>query len=128
MSGEDHGAHDHSKAYLGVLVGLLILTMITVGVSRVDFGGRAPNIVIGVLIAVIKASLVVLIFMHLKYENRWWAGIILFPLALVMIILFSNFPDTALNGTEGDGEMTTPAVERIPHAGQPGAPAGGAPH
>jgi len=128
MSAEDHGAHDHSKAYLGVLIGLLVLTLVTVAISRVDFGGRAPNIVIGVLIAVIKASLVVLIFMHLKYENRWWAGIILFPLTLVMIIIFSNFPDTALNGTEENGEMTTPAVERIPHAGQPGAVPGGPAH
>ena len=32
---------------------------------------------------------------------------------LVMIIIFANFPDTGMNG-----DFTTPAVERIPHAGE----------
>jgi len=109
-------AEDHSGSYKKVLWSLLVLTVLTVGISRVDFGGRAGNITVGVLVAIIKASLVTLIFMHMKWEKKWWLSIVLFPLALVMIIIFANFADTGLNE-----EFLTPAAEKIPHAGSSGA-------
>lgn len=62
-----HHPHDGFKQYLAVLGALLVLTMITVGASYLDFG--AANIVIAVLIATVKASLVALFFMHLKDDN-----------------------------------------------------------
>ena len=111
-------SEDHSHAYPKVLIALLILTAVTVGVSFVSFGTKAANIVIGMAIALLKASLVVAIFMHLKYEKRWWLGLVLFPMVLVMIIIFSNFADTALND-----DFTSPAAEHIPHA-QHGGSAG----
>src|ERR1043166_2954481 len=91
MSDDAHSA-DHSGAYRNVLISLLIATVITVyfGV-KVHFESHAMNIVIGIIIAVVKASLVVAIFMHMKYEKRWWLGLVLFPILLVMIIIFSNF-------------------------------------
>jgi cytochrome c oxidase subunit 4 len=96
-----------ARNYTLVLVGLLILTVITVGLSKVDMG-RPGNIVVGLLVAVIKASLVVMFFMHLKYEHRWWAVFVLFPLVLVSIIIFSNFADT------GYGDFTTPPKIGVP--------------
>lgn len=65
----DHEAHSHGglKQYLAVLGALLVLTIITVGASYLDFG--SANIVIAVLIATVKASLVALFFMHLKDDN-----------------------------------------------------------
>jgi cytochrome c oxidase subunit 4 len=118
MSEEGHG--DHSGAYRNVLIALLIATIITVGLSHVSFGTHAANIVIGVIVAVVKASLVVAIFMHMKYEKRWWLGLVLFPILLVMIIIFSNFADTALNADQSDpiSSFTTPAEEQIKHVGQ----------
>ncbi len=110
---------DHSKAYLNVLLALAVGTAITVAVSHVHLG-RAGNIFVGLLVATIKASLVEMFFMHLKYEQRWWAGIVLFPLALVMIIIFSNFADTALNGKEGGGDFLSDPLPVIPHAGKAG--------
>ena len=107
------------KIYAFVLVALLIGTLLTVGAAQIDMGGPM-NIIVGVIIAVIKASLVVLIFMHLKYEQRWWFGLVLFPLLLVMIIIFSNFPDTARNMHPEDkfgSGLTTPALKSIPGAG-----------
>lgn len=47
---------------------LLVLTGITVGVSRLDLG--ALNIWAALGIATLKASLVILYFMHLKSEPR----------------------------------------------------------
>lgn len=56
------------KIYLGVLAILLVGTALTVAAARVDLGGL--NIVVALSIAVIKASFVVLYFMHLKYSHR----------------------------------------------------------
>lgn len=62
-------SHDHGgiKLYAAVLGALLVLTAITVGASYLDFGGA--NLVIAVVIASIKASLVALFFMHLKDDK-----------------------------------------------------------
>ena len=58
--------HDHSlKPYVFVLVGLLILTWVTYGAALVDMGHPWSDIV-AFAIAVTKASLVVLFFMHVK--------------------------------------------------------------
>ena len=111
----------NGSIYTKVFWALIVATVVTVAISRIHLG-TFGNISIGVAVAVAKASLVVLFFMHLKHEKRWWAGIVLFPLLLVMIIIGSNLPDTGLNGTETEGgEMTTPAVNTIPHAGRSGA-------
>jgi cytochrome c oxidase subunit 4 len=65
---DTHAApHDHSKLYLAVLVALLVLTVITVAASYVDLG--AANIVVALLIATTKASLVGLFFMHLAFDR-----------------------------------------------------------
>jgi len=61
-----HGGNE-SRTYFVTLVALLILTIITVAASYVDFG--AGNIVIALFIATVKASLVALIFMHLNHEK-----------------------------------------------------------
>ena len=112
MSSEDHG-----KTYVNVLVSLAVLTALTVAVSRVHLG-HWGNIIVGLLIATVKASLVVMFFMHLKYEQRWWAGIVLFPLLLVCIIIGSNLPDTGLNGKNRDGDLLSDPLPVIPHAGK----------
>lgn len=49
----------------GILMGLMVLTAV---LSRVPMG-RELNTVIALIIAAIKASLVLLFFMHLKYED-----------------------------------------------------------
>jgi len=116
---QDHSAHDHSKTYVNVLLALAVLTFVTVAISRYHFG-RVGNIGVGLAIATVKASLVVMFFMHLKYEQRWWAGIVLFPLLLVMIIIGSNLPDTALNGKSHGGDMLLDPEPSIKHAGKAG--------
>jgi cytochrome c oxidase subunit 4 len=64
--GEEH-AHGGAAVYLKTLLALLVLTMITVGAAYIDFG--AGNVVIALTIATIKALIVALIFMHLRYEK-----------------------------------------------------------
>jgi cytochrome c oxidase subunit 4 len=117
-------SEDHSGTYLKVLAGLAVGTALTVGASYIHLG-HWGNILLALAIATIKASLVVLFFMHLKYEQRWWAGIVLFPVLLVFIIIGSNLPDTGLNGKNRDGDLLSEPLPVIPHAGKagPAAPA-----
>ena len=50
------------------MLGILLLgTIITVGVAQIDFGPW--NTVIAMFVATVKASFVLLYFMHLKYDN-----------------------------------------------------------
>jgi len=56
------------KTYLQVFAALMVLTATTVGVAFIDWG--ALNTVIALVIAVTKAILVVLIFMHVRYSSQ----------------------------------------------------------
>lgn len=59
--------HGGPAVYTANLIGLLILTGITVGASRFDFG--SANVVIALAIATVKAILVSLFFMHLRWDK-----------------------------------------------------------
>ena len=64
-------SNDHIQSYkhlLAVLAVLLALTGVTVAVSRIELGGL--NIWTAIVIASVKSALVLLFFMHLRYEGR----------------------------------------------------------
>jgi len=56
------------KTYYAIFAALLAGTAVTVGVAFLDLGPM--NTVVAITIAVIKALLVVLYFMHVKYSSR----------------------------------------------------------
>jgi cytochrome c oxidase subunit IV len=56
------------KIYIGIFVALLCLTALTTGVAFVDLGAEL-NTVVALTIAVAKALLVILFFMHVKYSS-----------------------------------------------------------
>ena len=68
-----------------VLGTLLVMTVVTVAVSWVDFGRF--NLWIALAIAVFKASLVLLFFMHLKYDKPFNAIVIIVSVALLMLFI-----------------------------------------
>jgi len=72
----------------------MILTAITVGVSRLDFG--TWNIVVAMVIASIKAMLVAVIFMHLNHEDKTTWIYAAFPLILMAILIGMLFLDNPL--------------------------------
>jgi len=57
-----------SKLYYTIWIALLCLTVVTAAVSFVDLGRF--NTVIALVIATVKALLVVLFFMHVKYTSE----------------------------------------------------------
>lgn len=66
----DHGHVSHSvKKYKILFYGLLFLTVVTVGLSYVDFGSKSGNFVVALSVASLKAGLVAAIFMHLWGER-----------------------------------------------------------
>jgi cytochrome c oxidase subunit IV len=78
---ESHGPHVVSPAnLLGVYGALIVLTVVTYAVSRLDLGQF--NIWAALAIAVVKASLVILYFMHLRWDSPFNA------LAIITAILF----------------------------------------
>ncbi|MEK0446510.1 MAG: Prokaryotic Cytochrome oxidase subunit, partial [Verrucomicrobiota bacterium] len=66
-------SHEHLASHLTrykiVFCSLLLLTLVTVGVSYVDFGSIFWNFFVALVIATVKASLVAAVFMHLWGEK-----------------------------------------------------------
>src|SRR5687767_6310778 len=67
---------------------LLFLTIVTVLATKVDFGAEI-NLGIAMAIAVIKATLVVLFFMHLRYDRLFHS--VVFVSAILAASLFVGF-------------------------------------
>jgi cytochrome c oxidase subunit 4 len=81
------------SVYVKVWMGLVVLTAITVGVSYLDM--QKFTVFTALLIATIKASLVLLYFMHIRYEKRIYAIMIMVVLvtyAIFIILTFTDYP------------------------------------
>jgi cytochrome c oxidase subunit 4 len=67
-----HGEHEHHvtppRVYVVIFLTLLAFTALTVGASYIEMGVWNP--VIAIAIGCVKASLVVLFFMGVKYSTR----------------------------------------------------------
>lgn len=81
MSSENsHITHISSyKDHLMVLGFLITLTIITVGITSIELS--AYNVVAALIIASIKATIVLLYFMHLKFDQK------IFLLMTVLVLL-----------------------------------------
>jgi cytochrome c oxidase subunit 4 len=91
---EEHGLAHISpwQTLVKVWVVLMILTILTVMATWIDLG--AINIFIALGIAVIKATLVVMYFMHMKYDRPFNCFIFLFAFAFVAVFLGMAMLDT----------------------------------
>jgi cytochrome c oxidase subunit IV len=75
-----------ARVLVGTAATLLTLTAITVASSRVDLG--AFNVVVVLAIAGLKASIVALFFMHLRYESRFQTMVLV--CAVFFVVLFAG--------------------------------------
>jgi cytochrome c oxidase subunit 4 len=81
-----------SKLYVGIWAALMVLTVITATVAFVDLGPF--NTVVALVIATLKALLVVLFFMHVKYASeRLTKMVIVCSLFWLLILLFLSLAD-----------------------------------
>lgn len=84
-------AHRHPN-YMAIFWWLAILTVIELGVIFAPLG----KLTIGVLLCALalgKASLVAMYFMHLRFERLTLGGIALTPLAIATLLVFLLLPD-----------------------------------
>ncbi len=80
------------RLLLAIWGALLVLTIVTVAVTRVDLGGF--NLWLALLIAVVKASLVALYFMHLRWDKPFNSIVFVASLAFVMLFVGLALVDT----------------------------------
>lgn len=92
-----HDSHTHIvpiRVYLLVYIALLILLVLTVGAAYLPGHHTLLNNIIALTIAVVKAVLVVLYFMHVRYSTRltWlWASAGFFWLVIMFILTLGDY-------------------------------------
>ena len=97
-------AHGHDephvtpmKYYWGVLGALLCLTVVTVGVS--ELGLPMPfSIIIAMLVACVKATLVVTVFMHLIWDKKLNTVVFIVSVAWMLIFFSLTMADMLSRG------------------------------
>ncbi|HYU15239.1 MAG TPA: cytochrome C oxidase subunit IV family protein [Candidatus Acidoferrum sp.] len=100
----ERGAMGHVvplRVLVAVWATLMVLTVLTVLVTRKDFGGDL-NLIMAMLIATIKASLVCLYFMHLRWDKVFHT--VVFFSALFLAILFVSI--TLMDSTQYQRDVT----------------------
>lgn len=96
---DDGAVHAHvssSLFYGAIFAALVTLTILTVGQSYFDLGRL--NIVIVILIASMKASLVVAFFMHLRWDNKFNALMFICGLMFIGVFFAYTFNDVERRG------------------------------
>lgn len=94
---DDNHGHGHHvlvplKVYFMTIGALILLTIVTVGASYLDFGSTA-NVFVSLAIASTKAALVLMFFMGLKYDNNLNRAYILSSFAALMILIAISASD-----------------------------------
>jgi cytochrome c oxidase subunit 4 len=105
------GPHIVPKSLLlKVFGGLILLTILTVAVAYVPLGPLTVPVALGVAGA--KATLVVLFFMHLKYDNP--VNALTFTIGTIFVVVFVTITllDTAFRGDLGNvAQQTVQEIE-----------------
>ena len=121
---DDGAVHTHISSagfYTVIFLALICLTILTVGQSYVDLGKM--NLIVVILIATTKASLVVSFFMHLRYDNKFNA--LIFLSCLLFIGVFFAY---TMNDTNNRGDLDPDQNMKILQKTGETAPGGFVPH
>jgi cytochrome c oxidase subunit 4 len=93
---EHHEEHHHEPAgygtYFMTWFSLVFLTAITVTAAGLHLGNF--GVVVALLIATVKASIVLYLFMHLKYEDATFHRLLVVVIAAMAIFIGMTFTDT----------------------------------
>lgn len=95
-SGSGHGHVSPLSVYITIFLALMVLTAITVYASFVNLGSfNAP---VAMAIAIFKATLVILYFMHVKYSSRLTKLVVMTGLFFLVILLTETMMDYVSKG------------------------------
>lgn len=119
MSAEAHDIKHEVRKYNAVFTALLVLSCITVAVSRIPNMTTSRAITLGLAIATVKASLVAGVFMHLLSEKRFIYSVlaltVLFFFAVLLVPLVTG--SDPLHGTKPIHHVSAMAGESS-HGGE----------
>jgi cytochrome c oxidase subunit 4 len=125
-----HASHEHVdplKSYLVVFFVLLMLLVVTVLAYHIPFDTMFGeqwgflNTALALLIATVKAGLVVLIFMHLRHGTKLtWviAGAGFMWLCIMITFFFADYL-TRASIPENAPELNNPAIPQVVHHNAP---------
>ena len=88
----DHAGHDpadidrHVKVYITVFVALMILTIVTVAISRLHLSVPIA-VTVALFVAIVKGSLVAGYFMHLVSEKKLILAVLALTVAFFFVLL-----------------------------------------
>src|SRR5271166_3642508 len=105
---DDGAVHVHIASngfYWGIFGALICLTFITVKVSYYDFG--SANILIALVVATMKASLVAAYFMHLRYDKLFNTLAFLAAFLFLAIFILLTYDDLGVRENEASGYVHT---------------------
>jgi len=90
MSEEKHHIVPY-RVYIIVLLALLALTFSSIEITSIELG--AYTVVGALLFACIKTFLVLIYFMHLKYDKKYIAAMVVFVFTLFFVVIIITFLD-----------------------------------
>ena len=102
------------KVYFAIFAALMIGTALTVWAAFQNFGKF--NIVIALVIATIKASLVVLYFMHARYSPKRTQLVIVcsvFWLAIMLALTLTDYDTRSHEMQPGVSRLNQPAAAQV---------------
>ena len=86
MHGDSAEVKKSVRKYMMVGGALYVATVVTVGAASLQ-AGIAVGIVIALIIAAVKGSMVAAVFMHLSSENRWIYGSLILTAFFFLLLL-----------------------------------------
>jgi len=90
MENENHHIISY-RTLLIVLATLIFLTLISVLVTQISLG--ALTVAIALLIAAVKSTFVLRIFMHLKFESRFISSMVIAVILVISAVIFITLLD-----------------------------------
>jgi cytochrome c oxidase subunit 4 len=117
--GEVHSHLSSAPFYLGIFGALIVLTFVTVKVSYYDFG--SANIIIALVVATMKASLVAAFFMHLRHDKLFNTLALLSSFLFLGIFILLTYDDVGQRGRldSAYGGMADPRTGQAAAGGEP---------
>src|SRR5512147_1742426 len=79
------------KIYVGVFIALVIFTISTYSIAKIDLGPF--NALVAIIIAMIKTMLVILFFMHVKYSPKMTKVTVFAGFCFLLILLALSMTD-----------------------------------
>ena len=85
----------HKVNYVAIFIALVVLTVVTVAVAFIPNLKEWQKVLLALAIASVKATFVVLYFMHLKFEGKLIYLILIVPVTFCIILVVSLLPDVS---------------------------------